>query len=438
MHPAPSPRPLGLRGRGRRLGVLREGGLSLVREQALAAYRAALAAVHGRAAVRAHLSRNPTEAAPHVVAIGKAGAAMLQGARDALGTGWRRGLLITRRGYLDAELCGDARLRCLEAGHPAPDADSLRAGAALLDFIAATPPDAALLFLISGGASALVEVLPEGVGLIDWQRANAWMLANGLDIHDINRLRKRLSCIKGGRLARLLEPRRASVLLMSDVPGDAPASIGSGLLVPDTAGPPSPALITALPAWFQALLGRAPAMPESTDAVFGAVQARVLIRNGDALDAAAACLPRAPRRLPPLSGDALATGKALAHELIASPPGWLLAGGETTVTLPAAPGEGGRCQSLALAAALIMQGRAGVCLLAAGTDGSDGNGAVAGALVDGATIARGRAAGLDPEHCLSGADAGRFLAASGDLIVTGPSGSNVMDVVIACKLGDAQ
>jgi hydroxypyruvate reductase len=409
--------------------------LNSLREQALAAYQAALAAVHGRAAVQRHLAEHLHDGAPHVVAIGKAGAAMLQGARDALGAALRRGLLITRRGYLDAGLCTDPRLSCLEAGHPAPDAASLAAGAVLLDFITATPPEEAMLFLISGGASALVESLPEGVSLQDWQHANAWMLAHGLDIHDINRLRKRLSCIKGGRLARLLTGRRAMVLLMSDVPGDVPAAIGSGLLVPDTAGPVPPQISAALPPWFRDLLGRAPAIPAADDVAFGQVRAQVLIRNEDALAAAQTRLATPPRHLPPMSGDALTAGTSLARELLCGPSGWLLAGGETTVTLPPQPGEGGRCQTLALAAALEMQGRADVCLLAAGTDGSDGNSAAAGALVDGATIARGRAAGLDPHHCLAAADAGRFLAASGDLVTTGPSGSNVMDIVIACKAG---
>jgi len=269
------------------------------------------------------------------------------------------------------------------------------------------------------------------VTLDNWQRVNAWLLGSGLDIHAMNAVRKRLSCIKGGRLLDSLQGRTAEVLLISDVPGDDPASIGSGPLSPcDVA-----ALPEVLPDWLRDLLDAAPPQPWVDDPRWALVESRILASNATALDGAvraAFCL-----RLPIhrhdvfLRGDAAGAGVWLARQLVDGPPGMHLWGGETTVNLPEQPGRGGRNQHLALSAALQLAGRAGITLLTAGTDGTDGPTEDAGACVDGATVAAMRAAGIDPEHALCRADSGTALAAVDALVRTGPTGTNVMDVVLA-------
>jgi hydroxypyruvate reductase len=303
----------------------------------------------------------------------------------------------------------------------------------LLAFIAASPAERPLLFLLSGGASSLVEVLPEGVLLADWQRVNAWLLGSGLDIHAMNAVRKRLSCIKGGRLLEYLGGLRAVVLMISDVPGDDPASIGSGLLSPGAKVP----LPDALPDWLYALLNAAPLAPALDDPRWGSVEARILASNATALNGAvqaALCLGVPIHRHDELlRGDAAETGARLARELINGSPGVHLWGGETTVNLPEQPGRGGRNQHLALSAALALEGQAGITLLAAGTDGSDGATQDAGACVDGTTATAMRALDIDPQAALCRADSGTALAAVDALIRTGPTGTNVMDVVIAVK-----
>lgn len=395
-------------------------------------YAAALQAVDGRAAVRERLAHYSVTGPVYAVAIGKAASAMMQGAVDALGDALAGALVITRHGYADAGAAA-RHVRVLEADHPIPGAASVAAGQALLDFIAALPPQAPLLFLISGGTSALVEVLPPGVDIAQLQAANDWLLASGWDITRVNRVRRALSCIKGGRLARYLAGHAVLQLLISDVPGDAPAAIGSGLLVPPADDMPADPDRQAVPPWLQRLLAAAP--PPAPTA-FAAVQSEILCSNRTAREAAAAT-GRA-RGLPVfqtdevLCGDAAATGRALAGQLLSGAPGLYVWGGETTVRLPPQPGRGGRCQTLALAAAQVLAG-SDILLLAAGTDGSDGPGEEAGALVDGDSIARGELECFDAGECLARADSGTFLEASGDLIQTGPTGSNVMDLVLALK-----
>ncbi len=394
-------------------------------------YAAALRAVDGRVVVRERLSRHVATRPIHVVAIGKAASAMMQGAIEALGEGIAAGLVITRHGYADA---AEHRIRVLEADHPLPGAASLAAGQALLDFIAATPADTPLLFLISGGASALVEVLPATLNAAQLQAANDWLLASGWDIGRINRVRRGLSCIKGGRLARHVAGRPVLNLLISDVPGDDPATIGSGLLVPARDAVPDAEAPAQLPPWLAAQLAAAPPLPVATE--FSAIHTEILCSNRDARAAAVAAGQMRGltvyRHDELIQGDAAAAGQALAQHVLTGPSGLHVWGGETTVRLPPRPGRGGRCQTLALAAAQVLADSP-VVLLAAGTDGSDGPGEDAGALVDGETISRGELECFNARECLARADAGNFLEASGDLIQTGPTGSNVMDLVLALK-----
>jgi hydroxypyruvate reductase len=392
---------------------------------------AALHAVDGRILVARALHERAAPVAG-VIAFGKAASSMLEGALQAQPD--VPALLITKDGHVSPRLWNHPGVEVREAGHPLPDARSLQAGRRLLEFIAASPKDAPLLFLLSGGASSLVEVLPTGVTLKDWRRVNAWLLASGLDIHAMNAVRKRLSCIKGGRLLEHLDGRSAVVLMISDVPGDDPASIGSGPLVPS----PEVSLPVGLPDWIERLLATAPPSPAPEDGRWRQVETRIIATNGMALDGAVQAamglgLP-IHRHAEFLQGDAAEVGARLARWLMdAAPPGLHLWGGETTVRLPPEPGRGGRNQHLALSAALALDGRSDIALLAAGTDGTDGTTEYAGACVDGHTATRLRVAGIDPTAVLVRADSGTALAAIGAQWHTGPTGSNVMDLVLAWK-----
>ena len=398
----------------------------------LAIFQSAVTAVNGRRAVSAWLLAHELPDAVYVIALGKAACAMAAGAQEVLGARVVRALVITKHGYSE-------RLPwpVLEAGHPVPDAASLHAGARLLEFVHAIPPSAQVLVLLSGGASALAESLPPGVLLEDVQRLNQWLLSHGCAIDTMNAVRGRLSRIKGGRLAQQLAPRRVQVLAISDVAGDDPAVIGSGPCTPAGSATPMPETLP-LPADLRALLARATPAPRADDGCFRVVTYDLVARPADALAAAVAAARArglAARVLPPLAGDAAAAGASCAHQLLAAPAQEVLLWcGETTVVLPPHAGRGGRCQQLALSAAQVLDGAAGACLLAGATDGSDGPTEDAGALVDGATLARLRAEGRDAANALRGCDAGAALEASGDLLQTGPTGTNVMDLVLALRV----
>ena len=266
------------------------------------------------------------------------------------------------------------------------------------------------------------------------QQLNEWLLGSGLAIDSINRLRKSVSAIKAGRLATFLGQRSARVLMISDVPDNRAAVIGSGLLVPHHQ---EELAITEqrLPEWILHLVSRAP--PLAHESAFSNIENVILATSRDASlaasDAAASLGLATQLHREVFQGDAEQLGSAFARDVIDGPVGITIWGGESTVRLPEHPGRGGRNQHLALAAALELSGRDDCYLLAAGTDGSDGPTEDAGALVDGATIDRGALEGLDGLRALHGADAGTFLEASGDLVQTGPTGTNVMDLVIGYK-----
>ncbi|MCC6206638.1 MAG: DUF4147 domain-containing protein [Gammaproteobacteria bacterium] len=397
-------------------------------------YRHAVASVNGRDRVRTHLAGWEPGARVRVIAIGKAAGPMAIGACDALGAAVESVMVITKYGHATAGLPSGVPVTTIEAGHPLPDANSLRAGIDLFGFIARAPAPSTFLFLISGGASALVEAPPEPVRFADLRRAHDWLLGCGWDIAAINRVRTRLSLIKGGRLASYLGGVRTLQLLISDVPGDDPAVIGSGLLTPAASnGPPG----REPPAWLAELAAYTPDPPAAGAPCFSAIETRLIATSRDARLSAAECahaLGYRVRQYPELiTGEAEQAGRRLARLLRDEGPLLHVWSGETVVTLPEAPGRGGRCQHLALAAAAELAGLSGHVLLAAGTDGGDGPGAAAGAVIDGDTVARGRARGLDPLESLRRADAGAFLEASNDLIPAGASGTNVMDLLLACK-----
>jgi len=406
---------------------------------------ASLGAVNGRGCVARYLdqARPDLPDGPwYLFAVGKAAPAMAAGAREALDGAIAGGLLITKDGHCaqaGATGASDGVWPCLEAGHPRPDARSLAAGERLTAFLDALPAGAPVLSLISGGTSALVEVPVAGIGLDELGRVNDWLLGSGLDILAMNRIRSALSAIKGGRLTAHLRGHPVVNLLISDVPGDRPEVIGSGLLVAPPAVPSPPE--EALPDWLARLLAEAGAGPALAPRDPTGIDTRIVASNADArraaVEAAAALGLAAHDHGEALAGDGAACGASLAETLCQGPPGVHVWGGETTLRLPERPGRGGRNQHLALAAAQALAGREGVWLLALGTDGTDGPTEDAGALVDGSTVGRGEAEGLSAQDCLERADAGRFLAASGDLIQTGPTGTNVMDLVIGLKAAPA-
>ena len=402
------------------------------RRALLRIFQSALAAVHGRKRVRDYLQQHPVSAPVFLLSIGKAACAMAQGAHEVLGASIVEALVVTKHGHTES-----LPWPVLEAGHPLPDEQSLAAGQRLIEFAAAIPSDAAVLVLLSGGASALVEALPEGMDLGELRALNDWLLAAGLDIAAMNRLRKRLSRIKGGRLAQLLAPQPVLCLAISDVPGDDPRAIGSGPLVADASLQAAPDT-TGLPAVVAEALRNSPPAPTADDACFHNVHFEIIARLDDAKRAAAEAARQLGYKvtLHPgfIDGDALATGDRLAQVLLAAPAGELqIWGGETTIKLPSQPGRGGRNQSLALAAALALRGQENIWFLSVGTDGTDGPTPDAGALVDGGTFARGEAEGVPARQAIAAADAGRFLAASGDLIQTGPTGTNVMDLMLGLR-----
>ncbi len=403
------------------------------RRQLLSFYRTALARVHGERIVADYLTEHPVAGEWAVVAVGKAAAAMALGAQLQLGSRLHSGLVITRYDYGEPQL-DNGVWQTIESGHPLPDEMSLLAGEALLHFLEALPGDIPLLFLLSGGASALVEVLPTGITLADLGRVNEWLLASGLEIAQMNSVRRRLSRLKGGQLSAYLHGRRCLQLIISDVPDDEPAVIGSAPLWPGIAAP----MPEGLPAWIVGLLQQINAPPTLDDSCFTSIETIIVADNGLALEAVkerAEAEGLAVYKQPQFQGDAVKLAGLFCQTLLQGEPGLYLWGGESSVKLPSQPGEGGRSQHLALAAAERLAGRENILLLAVATDGSDGPGESAGALVDGGSKRRGELEGLSLRRSLDKADSGSFLEVSGDLVETGPTGSNVMDLVLGLKLG---
>jgi len=408
--------------------------MSLARKHLFQIYQAALAAVQGEFCVRRALVSHDSDRPAAVIAIGKAASSMMLGAITALRDTFDEGLLITKAGYCDKELQGMKNIQCLESAHPVPDQRSLCAGQTLLEFIASQPVQHDFIFLISGGASSLVEVLPDGLYLEDLQQINNWLLGSGWNITAMNRVRKSLSCIKGGRLAQKLAGRHVSCLMISDVPDNLPQVIGSGFLSPDVTDEPQS---EDMPVWIKRL-PKAPPAPLLGDACFNTIDICIVAKLDDAMQAA--------KKMATILGyevylhenlitcDAQLAGQQLARTLCDGGSGMHIWGGETTVRLPDNPGRGGRNQQLALAAAIELSGVEECYFLAAGTDGCDGPTQVAGALVDGHTLQCGIQAGFDVQQTLVNANAGDFLETSDDLIITGPTGTNVMDLILAIKL----
>lgn len=374
-----------------------------------------------------------------MLGAGKASAAMAQ----ALEAAWPAdaplsGMVITRYGHVPPGH-PPGRVEIVEAAHPVPDAAGEAAAAHLLSLTQGLTENDLVIALISGGGSALLSLPAPGLTLADKQSLNSQLLACGASIQEMNTLRKHLSSLKGGRLALACHPARVLTMVISDVPGDDPAVIASGPTVPD-ASTCADALAVAeryglqLPeAALAGLRSGTFETPKPGDPRFAGHLLRLIATPRQSLDAAAAVARAAglPVQLlgDALEGEARELGAAHAALARATPgPCVLLSGGETTVTLGSTtPGRGGRATEYLLGCALALQGDAHIWALAADTDGIDGVGPHAGALLRPDSLARMDAARLDPAACLHAHDSASAFDAIGDIVSPGPTFTNVND-----------
>jgi glycerate 2-kinase len=385
-----------------------------------------------------------------VLGAGKAGGAMAA-ALDAL---WPvdaplRGLVITRYGHVPPAYAGKpGRIDVVQAAHPVPDEAGLMATRRLVEMTRGLTTDDLVLCLISGGGSSLLTLPAAGVSLADKQAINKALLKSGAPIDDMNCVRKHLSAIKGGRLAAMCAPARVVTLLISDVPGDAPGIIASGPTVPDASTCADALAICKrfcieLPdAARRGLESGAFETPKPNDAVFASHQVHMMATPQQSLQAAAdlaRSLGITPHILSDeIEGESREVGKvhaALAravarHGQPFAKPCVILSGGETTVTVNskgASLGRGGRATEFLLGCAIALQSEPGVHVLAADTDGIDGIEDNAGAIVTPSTLQRAQAMGIKAGDHLDRNDAYNFFKPLGDLVVTGPTFTNVND-----------
>ncbi len=401
----------------------------------VALFETAVAAADPLQAIKAHLPVRP-KGRTIVVGAGKA-ASQMAAAFETLWDGPLSGVVVARHG----SIAGCQRIKVLQSAHPLPDAAGLAGSAALLNAVAGLTPDDLVVALVSGGGSALLPAPPAGLTLQDEIAVNRALLAAGAPISAMNTIRKHLSRIKGGRLAAAAFPAKVVSLIVSDVPGDIPAFVASGPTVPDASTVQDAlALIRryrlVLPAPVLAhLAGPFAAAPQPDDPVFARNEHHIIASAKLALAAAAHAAGKAGIDAVVLSdaleGEARLLGAEhadLVRTYRGKRPAVVLSGGETTVTLAGSkPGKGGRNSEYLLAFALGIAGLTGISALAADTDGIDGSQDNAGAFADGASIARMRAAGVDPAALLAGHDAWSAFSASDDLFAPGPTGTNVND-----------
>ena len=416
--------------------------------------RATLRALYDAAVQRALPAHNtapwlpaPPPGRTVVIGAGKAGGAMAA-AVDAL---WPAGaplsgLVVTRYDHVPpAYQARPGRIEVVQAAHPVPDAAGQQAAQRILGLVQGLSADDLVLCLISGGGSALLSLPAPGLTLADKQAINKALLKSGAAIDEMNCVRKHLSAIKGGRLGALCAPARVLTLTISDVPGDDPAVIASGPTVPDASSCAD--ALAILQRYAIDLPGAARAGPESGafespkpgDARFAGQALQMIATPRQSLQAAAARaadLGLAAHILSDeIEGESREVGRvhaALArsvaqHGTPLAKPCAILSGGETTVSVSDKGGRGGRATEFLLGCAIALQGAPGIWVLAADTDGIDGMEDNAGAIVTPDTLARAAALGLKPAEFLHRNDAYSFFAALGDLVVTGPTFTNVND-----------
>lgn len=410
------------------------------------AFQAALAAADPLTALPAHLPE-PPRGRCIVIGVGKAAAKMALAVEREWADQPLSGLVITTHGADVPEPPAGRRIAVRFGSHPVPDAAGAAAAAEMLGLLRGLSADDLVLFLVSGGGSSLSTLPAPGLSLNDLMAVNRELLRSGAPIQEMNCIRKHLSAFSGGRVAAAAHPARVVTLAISDVPGDDPAVIASGPTVPD---PTTFAEARALVAHYGMQLPPAVARhlesaqeesPKPGDPRLAGAELRMIATPLMALRAMAReaeAMGLAPLILgDALEGEAAVLGKVLAgiargsaaHGLPVGRPALILSGGETTVTLPpGAAGRGGRSMEGLLGLALALEGHPGIWALMADTDGIDGKSDAAGAIAAPDTLARARAAGLDPRAMLAAHDSYGVFAALGDLVVTGPTLTNVNDV----------
>ena len=379
----------------------------------------------------------------HGLAIGKAAIPMAAALEAVLGRRLACGIALTPHGFGTAlEI-----MEVLEAGHPFPDEASLRAAERIHRFSAARSSDDLVLVLLSGGGSPLLASPPHGVSLEDLSEITRMLHACGATIDELNTVRRHLSTLAGAQLLRRLVPATTVTLAISDVVGDRPEAIASGPTAPDpTTFADARTILSRHGLWHRApssirdhvsagLQGHVDETPDAGDPIFSTARFTLLATNQTAQDAVADSSGghRVEYLASPVSGEAAEVGRTLADLAIEtrqriSGPTILVGGGETTVTLRGA-GTGGRNQEVALAAAIALDGMDGIIVGTLATDGVDGPTDAAGAVIDGTTCARARTLGLNPRDALERNDSYSILQATGDLLRTGPTRTNVADLV---------
>jgi glycerate 2-kinase len=408
------------------------------RELLEAMFRAAVKAADPLTGISRHLPEPPQNGRTVVVGAGK-GAAQMAAALETIWPGELSGVVVTRYGYG----CETRFIEVLEASHPVPDAAGLAAAVRITEAVSSLTERDLVIALVCGGGSALLPAPPEGLTLDDEIALNEILLASGAPISAMNVVRKHLSTIKGGRLAAATQARVVS-LIVSDIPGDNPAFVASGPTIPDESTRHDALAIVEnyglnlTRAMMAHLTSPAADAPDPSDPVFARNEHHVIASAGVSLQAAAE-IALAHGLTPHILSDSIegeARDVALVHAAIAreiakhdrpfAKPAVLLSGGETTVTLRSDGGRGGRNGEFALALALAIDGLE-ITALAADTDGIDGSENNAGAFCDGSTTRRLIAAGQDGRALQSRNDSYTGFEATGDLFVTGPTGTNVND-----------
>ncbi|MGB5707778.1 MAG: DUF4147 domain-containing protein [Arenicellales bacterium] len=391
-------------------------------------WHAAVKSVNGETATQKALADEKEDAWRYVLAVGKGASAMLKGAIDSIASD-AHALLVTKYHHVIQALADDARVKIIESGHPMPDRNSLRAGRKVREFVSAIPSDASLLILVSGGASALVEDPHAGIDLATLQNLSERLLADGYSIDQINLVRIAISRIKGGKLLQQFHGRLVRVYALSDIPGDDADLIGSGI-----AAIKAPVVASFdIPSGIKEVMERARASNDLQDVstldfeyCASLVGSNTMARLAGAEKAELFGLPVIESN-EILNGDILDLAPKLAARIKAGKPGVYIWGGESTVCLPTNPGTGGRNQSLAVALGIEVSDQPGVAGVVAGTDGTDGpTDAAGGFFHSGMNLSGGRDA-------LLRADAGTWLKNSDKLFITGPTGTNVMDLAVVIK-----
>jgi hydroxypyruvate reductase len=439
---------------------LQSKDITAMRQDAVSIFNSAIASALAEAAVKRWCSstQNYFHAGRHlfdltqfqnvfVIGAGKAAAHMAKAIEDLLLPKISDGLVITKYGH-NIPL---KKIRILEAGHPVPDENGHKAALEMIVIAEKAQKNDLILCLISGGGSALLPLPAPGLTLMDKQKTIETLLACGASIDEINNLRKHLSRIKGGRLARIAHPATLITLILSDVPGDRLDVIASG---PTSADPSTfhecmeiiskYQLTDRLPARVMELLkagisGSIEETPKPGDPVFDQTVNIIVGSNADALAAAKQTAESLGYHAMILSSmiqgntrDAALFHAAIAHEVRKTsnplpPPACILSGGETTVNVTG-QGMGGRNQEFALAAAIEVKSLENIVMLCAGTDGTDGPTDAAGAIIDSDTVRHAVMSGFDPESFLKNNDSYNFFKNTDNLLITGPTGTNVMDL----------